>query len=239
MTRELTTDMAVLTRLAEPSGRDVLDVGCGGGELARAMAAEGARVTGLEISEQQLASARAAGDGSGVSYVVGFAQDLPLEDASVDVVVLMRSLHHVAPSELERSLQEFRRVLRPGGLVYVAEPMMEGDFFELTNIVDDEREVRTAAQLALARAERAGLDRVQTVEYAVRLSIDGIAGLRSRIVSVDPGRAEIFDAHGEELAEAFGRLGEAGERPGERCFVQPMRVDLLRPAAASGGRPTR
>ena len=93
----------------------MLDVGCGGGTLARAMAAEGARVIGLEISEQQLARARADDDDSGVSYVVGYAQELPIADASVDIIVLMRSLHHVAPSDLDQSLVEFRRVLRPGG----------------------------------------------------------------------------------------------------------------------------
>ena len=43
-------------------------------------------------------------------------------------------------------------MIRPGGAVYVAEPLAEGNFFELTRMVDDETEVRAAAQAALAKA---------------------------------------------------------------------------------------
>jgi hypothetical protein len=70
---------------------------------------------------------------------------------------------------------------------------------------------------------------VQSVDYDVRLRVAGLTALRARLVSVDPGRAELFDAREAELAETFQRLGEAGERPGERCFLQPMRADVLRP----------
>jgi SAM-dependent methyltransferase len=230
LTRELTTDLSVLERLLEPDGRDVVDIGCGGGVLARDLAARGARVTGIEVSEQQLASAIAC-DGSGVRYLVGRAQQLPLDDGSVDVAVFMRSLHHVPPGDLTLALREARRVLRPGGAVYVAEPLPAGDFFALTSLVEDELEVRQAAQNAIAHAAVVGLDRRTTVDYDVRVCVRDLAGLRARIVSVDPERAEIFDARRNELAEAFAALGEPGEGPGERCFLQPMRADVLQPAA--------
>lgn len=181
------SDLVVLERLAEPAGRDVVDIGCGGGALVRALTALGARVTGVETSEQQLAPARASGGGSGARYLVGRAQQLPLEDGSVDVAVFMRSLHHVPPDAMLPALREARRVLRPDGVVFVAEPLPEGEFFELTTLVEDER-----------------------------------------VVSVDPARASVFDARRAELAQAFARHGEPGGRPGERCFRQPMRADLLR-----------
>jgi SAM-dependent methyltransferase len=229
--REVTTDLATLERLASPAGKDVVDIGCGGGGLARALAARGSRVVGVEISDDQLAAARAADDGRGPRYVVGTAQELPLPDASVDVAIFMRTLHHVPIDDLGRALSEGRRVLRPGGLVYVAEPLTEGDYFEITRLVEDELEVRGAAQRALADAGRAGLDRVLTFEYDVRLCVAGLDALRARTVSVDPNRAAVFDARASELAELFERLGEPGSRPGERCFLQPTRVDVLRPSA--------
>jgi len=222
------TDVAMLERLIAPAGKEIVDVGCGGGALVRELARAGARVIGVEISDQQLASAVAADPGDGSRYLVGRAQSLPLGDDSADVVVFMRSLHHVAPPDLMRALREARRVVRQDGAVYVAEPLAEGDFFALTSVVENEVEVRSAAQRALADAELAGLDRVTTVDYDVRLCVPGLAGLRARIVSVDPARADIFDDLEAELAEAFARLGEAGERPGERRFLQPMRADVLR-----------
>jgi SAM-dependent methyltransferase len=226
--REQTTDVSMLERLVAPDGKDVLDIGCGGGALVRELAGRGARAIGLEVSQQQLGPALARDPDGGARYLVGRAQALPLPDASVEVAVFMRTLHHVPPADLRLALAEARRVLRPGGAVYVAEPLAEGDFFALTSLVEDELEVREAAQAALAAAGRVCLDRVTTVDYDVRVSVPGLAGLRARIVRVDTARAAAFDARKAQLAEAFERLGEDGERESERCFLQPMRADVLR-----------
>ena len=223
----MVSDLEMLERLVPPSGRDVVDVGCGEGALVRALTKRGARVTGIEISESQLAAAVAL-DGGGARYLVGRAERLPLDDASVDIVVFMRSLHHVPVADLGAALAEARRVIRDGGTVYVAEPLAEGDFFELTRLVEDEVEVRAAAQAALAAASRAGLHRATTVDYDVPLSIAGLPGLRARLLAADPARASRFDERYDELASAFENLGEQGERAGERRFLQPMRADVLR-----------
>jgi hypothetical protein len=229
----------MLERLVAPAGKDVVDVGCGGGALVRELAAGGARPIGIEISEGQLATARAhddseAGPGPGPRsrYLVGRAEALPLDDTSVDLVVFMRSLHHVAPEHLEAALREARRVLRPDGAVYVAEPLAEGDFFALTSFVEDEVEVRRAAQAALADAERVGLERAVTIDYDVTVCLPDVEAFRARTVSVDPERGPVFEARREEIAAAFARLGTPGERPGERCFTAPMRADVLRPLSA-------
>jgi SAM-dependent methyltransferase len=232
MSREVIGDLAMLERITAPAGKDVVDIGCGAGALVRELSARGASVVGVEISEGQLAAATGAGAGAGARYRIGRAERLPLDDASVDLAVFMRSLHHVPTPELMQALREARRVVRRDGAVYVAEPLAEGDYFELASLVEDELEVRNAARAALTRAADAGLDRVGTVEYDVRLCIADLAMLRNRIVSVDPDRAEMFDARRDGLAEAFQRLGEAGDEPGERCFLQPMRADVLRPAVA-------
>ena len=84
-------------------------------------------------------------------------------------------------------------------------------------------------QRALAQSSAAGLDRAITIDYDVRVRIHDLGMLRDRFVSVDPQRGAVFDSCRVELAQAFARLGEPGARDGERCFVQPMRADVLRP----------
>ena len=194
MLRELTTDLEMLERFAQPSGKDVVDIGCGGGALVRELTGWGARVTGVEISESQLANAVARDPDGHARYLIGRAEQLPLDDASSDLVLFMRSLHHVPIPELMRALAEARRVLRCGGIAYVAEPLAEGDYFALVSLVEDEDEVRAAAQRALSEACAAGLRRETTVEYDVDVRIADIPTLRRRIVSVDPERAERFEA---------------------------------------------
>jgi ubiquinone/menaquinone biosynthesis C-methylase UbiE len=99
-----------------PENARVLEVGCGPGPVARALAGwPGVReVVGLDPSRIFLARAReAAASIPNVSFVEGDARHLPLENASFDVVILHTTLCH-AP-EPERALREARRVLRDGG----------------------------------------------------------------------------------------------------------------------------
>jgi hypothetical protein len=228
-----TTDVEMLRRHAELSDSDVLDVGCGHGRLTRELAVLGARVTGIEVSEQQLAAARAADDGTrGTRYLVGRAEAIPLPDASFDLVVFRASLHHVAVEQMPAALREAARVVRPGGLVYVAEPLAEGDFYALVSIVDDEDEVRDAAQRALAAAASAGLSRVATEDYELAALAGDLDTLRRRMVAVDPERGAVFDAHRHALQRGFDELGEPAEEGGRR-FTETMRAVVLSRAPVS------
>ncbi|MEZ6188244.1 MAG: class I SAM-dependent methyltransferase [Planctomycetota bacterium] len=93
-----------------PAPATVVDVGCGTGISTRALADAGAHVLGVEPDPAMLAHAQAAGGGP--RYAVGRAERLPLADASCDLVVVAQAFHWF---QRDAALQEFQRVLRPGG----------------------------------------------------------------------------------------------------------------------------
>jgi 2-polyprenyl-6-hydroxyphenyl methylase/3-demethylubiquinone-9 3-methyltransferase len=99
-------------------GRTVLDLGCGGGFMAEALAARGADVIGADVSRGAItiAGRHAASQGLAIRYLAASGEHLPLPDRSVDCVVCVDVLEHVR--SLDRVLDEIRRVLRPGGLFF-------------------------------------------------------------------------------------------------------------------------
>ncbi len=93
----------------------VLDLGCGGGFMAEALARRGAVVIGIDPAAGAIAiaQAHAASENLPVRYLVAAGERLPLADQSMDHVVCVDVLEHVA--DLDLVLDEVRRVLRPGG----------------------------------------------------------------------------------------------------------------------------
>jgi ubiquinone/menaquinone biosynthesis C-methylase UbiE len=87
----------------------IADVGCGTGISTRLFAARGHEVIGIDPNEAMLARAQADG---GARYVRGEAAATGLRDASVDLVTVAQAFHWF---EIPVALEEFRRILRPGG----------------------------------------------------------------------------------------------------------------------------
>ena len=111
---------AFVTRLNIAPGTEVLDVACGTGNTAIPLARRGARVTGVDIAPNllQQARARAAGEGLEIAFHEGDAEQLPYPDASFDAVVTMFGAMFAPRHEMVAA--EFARVLKPGGLLAMA-----------------------------------------------------------------------------------------------------------------------
>jgi len=94
----------------------VLDIGCGGGLLTNPLAKQGYEVTGLDLSQESLKTAKDFDETGRVSYVYGNAYELPFENRTFDAVCAMDVLEHVEnPHKL---IQEASRVLKPKGLFF-------------------------------------------------------------------------------------------------------------------------
>ena len=110
-----------VARRAPLTGREVLDVGCGGGILCESLARAGARVTGIDLAPALLTTAElhALEAGLAIDYRKISAEALALEaPARFDVVTCMEMLEHVP--DPTATLAALARLVKPGGAVFVS-----------------------------------------------------------------------------------------------------------------------
>jgi len=105
----------VVRRAAPKAGTIALDLGCGTGTVAMKLAAAGARVHAIDISEEMLriTAARAGRAGFDVQVEYGRAEHIPALDADFDIVTASLSLMFVA--DKASAAEQIARVLKPGG----------------------------------------------------------------------------------------------------------------------------
>lgn len=128
---------AVLGLVGDVDGLDIADLGCGGGHVAAALSAAGARVIGVDGSKVlvEVAAGKAP-----EATIVQHDLDRPLDflaDASQDGVVCALVIHHL--SDRPRFLAEVFRVLRPGGWLVLSSTHPTADWGYYGGSYFDER----------------------------------------------------------------------------------------------------
>ena len=133
-TGETEDALKLLESMGVSKGDNVLDVGCGPGYFALALAGSGVHVTGIDFSEEMIQKARsnACEYGLDARFIVMDAQDMTFPDSSFDHVVSRNVFWNL--TRPEDAYSEIFRVLRPGGSVGI----MDGNFYL------DDREPPTA-----------------------------------------------------------------------------------------------
>ncbi len=163
-TRERAFKARLLEQVGPGPGRRILDLACGTGTFAAALAGRGATVIGVEGDPEMLKRARAKAPA--VQFDEALAQELPYEDGSFDAVTTSLFLHHLTRDMKVAALREVARVLKPGGELHVADwgppkdPLMAAAFLSI-RLLDGMESTRDNAKGALPELfEQAGLTEV-------------------------------------------------------------------------------
>jgi SAM-dependent methyltransferase len=225
---EETTHEAMAEAMLQPAGMRIADIGCGEGALARYLATAGAGVIGIDPDRERIDAARRAAEASAnaAEFLTGTAEALGIPDGVLDAVIYSNSLHHVAVDKMRAALAEAARVLRPGGLLYVTEPLAEGAFFDVQRLVNDETEVRLRAYEELGRAGALGFEAVDERFYGTARRFDDYDDFVSRMSGRRAENARAFAENGPAIRARF----EAQARREDGVFVLDMgfRANLLR-----------
>ena len=222
----IANELDLLSELVPLAGARLVELGCGNARLARELLERhaDAEVVGLEVDERQLAKNLAAPQ-ERLQFVGAGAEAIPFPDARFDGALMLKSLHHVPMERMADALAEIRRVLRPGGWLYVSEPVYGGPFNEVVKIFNDEGVVRAAAQRALDAAIAAGGWRQEAerrFETPVRFA--DFEDFERRMMHPTFAERHVDAAMLEATRAAFApHAGPQGAH-----FSRPMHVRLLR-----------
>ncbi len=207
--------------------RRVIDIGCGAGRLTRALAGRGFEAIGLDPQAALIEAARARIPEA--TFMVAAAEAIPVEDAAFDAAVFLNALHHVPEGAMAPALREALRVVRPGGVLAVIEPLAEGGYFEAMRPVDDETLVRRKAMDALdALKEEGGCALTGQERYEVANRVDDLASFLASLERADPARAKAIRQQRDAVARAFA--GHAREDGTAFVLMQPMLIWVFRKA---------
>ncbi len=146
MIKESSRSIAVkLRQVVDIDGCRLLEVGCGEGAVTQYLAASSVELIALDPDPANLK--RAGQKLPRVDFRLGSGEALPFPDATFDVVLFTKSLHH--HQDCDRALREAARVVKAAGRVVVVEPVNSGELEQLLNLLDDETEVLLKAQQAV------------------------------------------------------------------------------------------
>lgn len=208
-------------------GARVLELGCGRAEKTRTLAETGRmqEILALEVDAIQHARNLQITDLPRVRFALGGAEAIPAEDGSFDIVIMFKSLHHVPMGQMDQALAEVARVLRPGGLAWISEPVYAGELNQVMRLFHDEKEVRETAFVAVCGAvERGVLALERQLFFQTRSYFEDFAAFDRRMIQVTHSDHRLSPELYEQVRQQF----EAHLTPEGATFYPPQRVDLLR-----------
>lgn len=208
----------------------VLELGCGRADKTRQLAASGrpAQILALEVDTIQHARNLEIVDLPTVRFAHGGAEAIPAADASFDIVLMFKSLHHVPVGVMDAALAEIARVLKPGGLAWISEPVFAGNLNEVFRLFHDEQRVREAAFAAVCQAVESGsLKLEKQLFFNTRSSFDDFAQFDTRMIQVTHSDHRLSPELYRQVRAKF----ESFAGPDGYTFHNPQRVDLLRKPA--------
>lgn len=207
-------------------GKHLLELGCGEASISRAIATTGEKRTliAMEVDQIQHNKNKQITDLPNVHFELAGGQNIPEEDDCFDAVFMFKSLHHVPIDQMDNTLNEIHRVLKPNGLAYISEPVFAGEFNEVLRLFHDEEIVRKAAFDALKKSVDEGkFTSKEQIFFNTPRHYADFDAFENRTINVTHTDHQLSKEHLRQIQEKFSQYLSADGAD----FLTPTRVDLL------------
>jgi ubiquinone/menaquinone biosynthesis C-methylase UbiE len=219
-------DADIYNEIFDFTDKRILELGCGSAAHARKIAElhRNCSINALEVDKIQHEKNLNSDAPSNITFVEAGAQDIPFDANTHDIVFMFKSLHHVPIDLMDKALEEIKRVLKPGGMAYISEPIFDGEYNEIMRIFHDEQEVREQAFAAVKRAVDSNLLNLkEEIFFKTQSKKESFAIFKEEILN----RTFVEHKLDEETWAIVEEKFENNMTPDGAVFLQPHRVDLL------------
>ena len=221
------SDQLLLPELIDFNNARIVELGCGTAFVTRKLAEAWptANIIAAEVDETQHKKNLEITDLQNVIFQLAGMEKIDVENNSIDAVIMLKSLHHVPAHLLQQGFTEVHRILKPGGFLYISEPVFDGDFNEILRLFNDEEKVRQSAFDATVKAVESGQFKLSRELHFLSKSVfTDFSAFEDRILNVTHSEFGIDDELHQKIKNKFQ---EYPDTDGSKVFMNPTRVDLL------------
>ncbi len=208
-------------------GKHILELGCGKAAATRSIATSGKNRTiiATEVDQIQHDKNLQITDLPNVKFILAGGEDIPADNSTFDVLFMFKSLHHVPLELLDKTLSELHRVLKPGGMAYISEPIFDGDFNALICLFHNEEVVQKAAFQAIEKSiNRGSFALVDEIFFNTPRHYSNFEEFEDQVINVTHNDHQLSEELMDTVREKFiQHMTVNGVE-----FLSPIRVDLLK-----------
>jgi ubiquinone/menaquinone biosynthesis C-methylase UbiE len=139
-------EFELIRKFIEP-GKQVLDIGCGRGSLVKLLRDAGYNAFGIDKNSLIKEAINKPGSRElRKRLFTGKAEKIPFEEGLFDYVIMFASFHHLTQDKTQKAFEECKRVLKHKGKMIIVEPYpLDGYYYELLKLAQDEKEIQKTA----------------------------------------------------------------------------------------------
>jgi len=204
----------------------ILELGCGAASMTKKIADTGyeRKVIAYEVDAlQHEKNLNLKLDN--VEFVLSGAQNILQPDSSVDAVFMFKSFHHIPKDLMPKALEEIKRVLKPGGLAYISEPLFQGQQNELIAMFHDEEQVRIDAFEAIKTfVDKHELKLFKEMFFYQESAYENFDDFKRKQMNLSYNDDNISKELEDKIKAKYLSFANKDE---SAYFLKPFRVDIL------------